>query len=424
MRGPMQALPGFRDFYPADCAVRHHLTATWRRVARSFGFVEYDGPALEDLDLYAKKNSGGEILRQLFDFTDKGGRRVALRPEMTPTLARMVVARERDFRKPMKWFSIAPFYRYEKQQKGRLREFLQFNADLLGDASAGADAEMVALLIETLRSFGLGPSDVVVRVSDRRAWVDFLAAQGLSDPAALQEALQVVDKIGRQSEEVTRERLAACGLRLEAVQEFIHGAPPEFFRHLEDTLTAMGLGGWCQADLGIVRGLAYYTGLVFEVFDRAGALRAVAGGGRYDRLLEDLSGGKVCLPAVGFGMGDVVLGQLLEAIPSASTALQQEARKHLGCEIQVVVADEARRTEALGVVATLRAAGRRVDYALSPGKVGRQFQQAEAAGAVYAVVVGAEWPQIRVKDLRRREETVVSEEALAPWARLIQTDPP
>jgi len=146
----MQSLPGFRDFFPNECARRNYITGTWRRVARSFGFREYDGPTLEPLDLYRKKNSGGEILGQLFSFTDKGEREVALRPEMTPTVARMLIAKAREYRKPIKWFSIAPFFRYEKQQSGRLREFLQLNCDLVGDDSPAADAEMIALLIESL----------------------------------------------------------------------------------------------------------------------------------------------------------------------------------------------------------------------------------------------------------------------------------
>ena len=197
----MRSLPGFRDFFPSDCARRNYITGAWRRVARTFGFLEYDGPALESLDLYRKKNSGGEILGQLFAFTDKGGREVALRPEMTPTLARMLIAKAREYRKPIKWFSIAPFYRYEKQQSGRLREFLQLNCDLVGDASPEADAEMIALLIETMRAFGLTSEDIVVRVSDRRAWTQFLAGLGVTDESAAREVLGVIDKLEREPRE-------------------------------------------------------------------------------------------------------------------------------------------------------------------------------------------------------------------------------
>ena len=250
----MQTLPGFRDFFPSDCARRNYITGTWRRVARSFGFGEYDGPTLEPLDLYRKKNSGGEILGQLFSFTDKGEREVALRPEMTPTVARMLIAKAREYRKPIKWFSIAPFFRYEKQQSGRLREFLQLNCDLVGDASPAADAEMLALLIETLRAFGLTSEDVVVRVSDRRAWMDFLAAQGLKDEAQAREALSIVDKLEREPRETLEKKLSAIGLTLTAVEDFVKNARPEFFAQLRANLEARGLEEFCQLDLRIVRG--------------------------------------------------------------------------------------------------------------------------------------------------------------------------
>lgn len=424
IQGPMRPLPGFRDFFPTDCARRNFITGTWRRIARSFAFDEYDGPTLEELDLYRKKNSGGEILGQLFSFEDKGGREVALRPEMTPTLARMLIARARDFRKPIRWFSIAPFFRYEKQQKGRLREFLQLNCDLIGDDSPGADAELLALLIETLRAFGLTAGDVVVRVSDRRVWMDFLAGRGLKDEAQAREALGVIDKMEREPREVTATKLAAFGLTIEDVEKFIAEARPEFFATLENNLAARGLEGFCSLDLRIVRGLAYYTGLVFEVFERRQEGRAIAGGGRFDRLLSDLSGGKVSLPAIGFGMGDVVLGDLLDEVASAKARLDAGVAALQACDVYVVVADETRRPEALGVVQLLRALGRRVDYPLGPDKVGRQFKDAAASGAAVAVVVGEEWPLLKVKELRSRTETELDQAALADWAANLQTPAP
>ena len=173
----MQLLPGFRDFFPEDCARRNYIVATWREVARRYGFVEYDGPTLETVELY-KKKSGGELVGQLFDFVDKGERHVALRPEMTPTLARMVAAKVREYKKPLKWFCAPPFFRYEKQQRGRLREFQQFNADILGEPSAAADAELVALAVDVMRDFGFTENDFVVRLSDRNAWKAFLNANG------------------------------------------------------------------------------------------------------------------------------------------------------------------------------------------------------------------------------------------------------
>jgi len=420
----MQPLPGFRDFFPNECARRNYITGTWRRVARSFGFREYDGPTLEPLDLYRKKNSGGEILGQLFSFTDKGEREVALRPEMTPTVARMLIAKAREYRKPIKWFSIAPFFRYEKQQSGRLREFLQLNCDLVGDDSPAADAEMVALLIETLRAFGLTEKDIVVRVSDRRAWMDFLASKGITDEAKAREALAIIDKLERETPDAIAQKLSAFGLKLEDVKSFISTARPDFFNVLSENLAARGLAGFCELDLRIVRGLAYYTGLVFEVFDRRQDRRAIAGGGRFDRLLSDLSDGKVDLPAIGFGIGDVVLGDLLEDLPQTRALLQSAVAREQACDVFVIVADESRRPEALGVVQLLRTLGRRVDYPLQADKVARQFKDADASGAGVALVVGNEWPKLKVKDLKARAETELSQEALADWAANLQTPAP
>lgn len=420
----MRSLPGFRDFFPSDCARRNYITGTWRQVARTFGFLEYDGPTLEPLDLYRKKNSGGEILGQLFSFTDKGDREVALRPEMTPTLARMLIAKAREFRKPLKWFSIAPFFRYEKQQSGRLREFLQLNCDLIGDASPAADAEMIALLIETMRTFGLTAGDIVVRVSDRRAWTDFLAAHGLTEEAAVREALAVIDKLEREPREVLETRLSAFGLKLVDIENFIASARPDFFAKLQADLGARGLGDFCELDLRIVRGLAYYTGTVFEVFDRRPGRRALAGGGRFDRLLSDLSGNKTDLPAIGFGIGDVVLGDLLADLPSTKARMDTAVARQLACEIYVVVADESRRAEALGVAQILRTAGRRVDFPLTADKVARQFKDADASGAPVALVIGSEWPVVKIKDLKTRSESSLDQTALADWAANLQTPAP
>ncbi len=420
----MRSLPGFRDFFPSDCARRNYITGTWRRVARTFGFLEYDGPTLESLDLYRKKNSGGEILGQLFSFTDKGGREVALRPEMTPTLARMLIAKAREFRKPIKWFSIAPFFRYEKQQSGRLREFLQLNCDLAGDASPEADAEMVALLIETMRAFGLTAADIVVRVSDRRAWAEFLAGCGVSDEAAVGDVLAVIDKLEREPREVLEAKLGALGVGLAAVEEFVASGRPDFYADLRANLEARGIEDFCELDLRIVRGLAYYTGTVFEVFDRRQDRRAIAGGGRFDRLLGDLSGKKADLPAIGFGIGDVVLGDLLADLPATRALMDEGIARQMACEIYVVVADEARRPEALRVVQLLRALGRRVDYPLTADKVGRQFKDADASGARVALVIGDEWPRLKVKDLKARTEAQMDHEALAEWAANLQTPAP
>ncbi len=397
----MQVLPGFRDFYPADLAVRRYIFDTWRNVARTFGFAEYDGPTLESVELYRKK-SGGELVGQLFDFVDKGKREVALRPEMTPSLARMVAARERDFRKPIKWFSIAPFFRYEKQQDGRLREFVQLNCDLFGDRSVAGEAEMLTLAIELFRAFGLGPSDFHLRVNDRRVWEDFLRARGISEPARHEEFLQLIDKLEREKDENTAVRLEGFGVTPGELQEFL-SRPAPVFDALIAELELRGLREFVRFDATIVRGLAYYTGLVFEVFAPVHG-RALAGGGRYDELIKTLSDGSADLPALGFAVGDVVLEKVLRASPAAAARMELAVARLESLDVYVVIADEARRGDGLRLAGVLRSAGLRVDYALGSLKIGKQFQVAGHLGARFALTVGAEWPEVKLKNLVTRVE--------------------
>lgn len=400
----MQPLPGFRDFAPEECARRNAITSAWREVVRSYGFVEYDGPTLEPVELYLKK-SGGELAGQLFDFTDKGGRHVTLRPEMTPTLARLAAAKEKRYRKPLKWFSIGPSFRYEKQQRGRLREFIQLNFDLLGDASPAADAEVCALTIDIFRAFGFDGDSIVLRLSDRNAWIDWLRARGIS-AEQVPDFLSVIDKLEREDPANTAARLEAFNVTREEVDAFIASgasASPALAAVAAD-LTARGMGGMFEVDLTIVRGLAYYTGIVFEVFDRSRKLRALAGGGRYDHLVALLSDGGTSLPAIGVGIGDVVLSELIAANPEAEKLLAARMAAVGGIDLFLVLADENRRPDALKLATDLRADGYRVDYNLGPAKVGKQFQQAEQSGARFAAVIGAEWPSLQLKTLATRTE--------------------
>ena len=415
----MRPLPGFRDFYPEDCARRRYVLDGWRRVARRYGFVEMDGPVLESMELYAKKNeSGAEILGQLYNFKDRGERDVAMRPEMTPTLARMVIAKERAYRKPLKWFSTANFFRYERQQKGRLREFIQFNADLIGDGSTAADAEAICLVIDLLREFGLTKNDFVIRLSDRRAWLDFLHARAVTDTKAV---LAIIDKIEREPEASLDEKLSPHGLTAAQLREFITAGSPKFFAPLLEQFEARGLREFVEIDLSIVRGLAYYTGLVFEAFDRGKSMRALAGGGRYDSLLSDLSDGTVSLPAIGFGVGDVVLGNLIEETPHALEKMNAALAASPAAEVYVVIADESRRGNALSLIQSLRDAGWRTDFPLDAAKVGKQFQAAEQLGARFAAVIGNEWPTIRVKTLATRNEASIPQDTLAGWLKTAQS---
>ncbi|MGA7273723.1 MAG: ATP phosphoribosyltransferase regulatory subunit, partial [Candidatus Udaeobacter sp.] len=256
----MQTLPGFRDFLPEDCAKRNYIFARWREVARRYAFVEWEGPVLEATELY-KKKSGAEIVDQLFNFTDKGEREVALRPELTPTLARVIAAHERAFKKPLKWFSIGQFFRYEKQQRGRLREHFQLNCDIIGEPDLAADLELVALCIDIVRAFGFTEKDFVVRISDREFWTDFLRKKDV--PAdRWDEFLQTIDKFGREPREKTAEKLGNLAEPVFATLK--SGGKSEKLSKLVDALCGRGLADFVAIDIGIVRGLAYYTGIVFE----------------------------------------------------------------------------------------------------------------------------------------------------------------
>ncbi|MBK5189349.1 MAG: histidine--tRNA ligase, partial [Gemmatimonadaceae bacterium] len=359
------ALPGFRDFYPEQLANRNYIMSVWREVARRYGFVEYDGPPLESLDLYTRK-SGEEIVGQLYNFTDKGGREVALRPEMTPTLARMVAAKANAMRKPIRWFSVPQLFRYERQQKGRLKEHFQFNVDIIGESSVAADAELLALAIDVMREVGLTPADVRARVSDRRLLTVLLIHAGVvkSELAAVYAA---IDKMGREPFDVTVGKLEKAVKSPEAVRAIerllqhsrdLDAIAGEFadspdvveeiarMREYVAFLDALGVGDWIDFDLSIVRGLAYYTGMVFELFDAKGEFRAICGGGRYDDLLSAIGG--VDLPALGFGMGDVVLTELLR-----SRDLLPATR--LATEYWVAADDDALLLEVMTVAGKLRA---------------------------------------------------------------------
>ena len=406
----MERLPGFRDFYPEplphqdvwSADARHYIFTQWRAVARRYGFREYDGPPLEPLELFTLK-SGEEIVRQLYHFTDKGERAVALRAEMTPTLARMAAAHERNYKKPIKWFALPQLFRYEKQQKGRLREHFQFNADLLGETSPAADAELLALLIDVLRAFGLGAEDFVVRVSSRGAWQEYFS-QRCADATRAYDFFQIVDKLEREDPAVSRQKLTELGFAYEEVQAFIQASPPTpELQAILDNLAARGLGEFVKVDYAVIRGLAYYTGVVFEAFDRKGEFRALAGGGRYDNLVKLISGGRVDLPALGFGMGDVVL---LELLRSRKLLPQFDS----GVDVFCLIEDEALRPATLGLIQQLRAAGSVVEYSLTPAKPDKQLKRALELKARYtarleAAPIGDR--QVRLRNLQTREEKAI-----------------
>jgi histidyl-tRNA synthetase len=406
----MDRLPGFRDFYPEplpssdlwSAEARNYLFAQWRLVSRRYGFREYDGPPLEPLELYTAK-SGDEIVGQLYHFTDQGGRAVALRPEMTPTLARMVAARERHYKKPIKWFAIPQLFRYERQQKGRLREHFQFNADIFGETDRAADAELIALLIDSLRALGLTAEDFVVRLSSRNAWQEFFC-QRCADAAQADAFCQTIDKLEREDPAVTQEKLAAWGVTLDEVHAFLEASPPTAeLQAILENLSARGLGAFVRVDYRVIRGLAYYTGPVFEAFDQKGRFRAIAGGGRYDHLVQLVSGGKVDLPGLGFGMGDVVLAELLK---------ERGLLPRFAAEVDAfcLIEDEALRPGSLRLLQQLREAGLAVEHSLTPAKPDKQFKRAVELNAKHTVTLERDASgelHVRVKVLATRQESVV-----------------
>jgi len=406
----MERLPGFRDFYPEplpqsnvwSCDARQYIFDTWRCVARRYGFREYDGPPLETLELFTTK-SGDEIIGQLYNFKDKGEREISLRPEMTPSLARMVAAHERSYKKPIKWFTLPQLFRYERQQKGRLREHFQLNADIIGENDPAADAELISLLIDTLRAFGLTEADFVIRLSSRNAWHEFFH-EHKGDPAREYEFYQVIDKFEREEPQTNHAKLAALGFSLKDVSGFIErGSPTNELQSILDNLAARGLAAYVKVDYGVIRGLAYYTGIVFEAFDRKGEFRAIAGGGRYDNLVKLISGGKVDLPALGFGMGDVVLMELLKA---RARLPRFDAKLDVFCLIE----NETLRADSLKLVEDLRWAGLAVDYALTPAKPDKQFKRAQELGARQIIRLernGTGQLTAKIRDPRTREERVV-----------------
>ncbi len=424
-----KTLPGFREFYPEDCAKKNYIFGVWRRAARSFGFSEFEPPVLEQLDLFTEK-SGEEIKSQLFEFVDKGGRAVSLRPEMTPSLARMVGAKAAGIRRPVKWFAIGENYRYERQQKGRLRAFFQYNADILGEESLDADAEVIALLIESLRGFGLTENEFKLRLGDRTLWVLFLESAGVPD-AKIISVLSVIDKLEKVSPEALREMTVAAldgtGLDADAlvgkIKNFISlrdldsmraafDADGELaervdariadWRKLVSILESLGVGAFISPDLGIVRGLAYYTGFVFEAFQTVGTGRALAGGGRYDNLVKKL--GYQDMPAVGFGMGDVTVSDLLELVGKSGELRDAP-------DAYFVIGSENVRPKALEIISALRRSGVKTDYPLKQASFGKQFKQADAVGAAKAYILGDdELAQgvVKIKDLKSGETSAVA----------------
>jgi histidyl-tRNA synthetase len=420
----IQSVKGTRDFYPEDMAKRNFIADLWKQVSLRNGFCEYDGPIFEYLAMYQLK-SGDEIASQLFAFEDRGERKLAIRPEITPTLARMVNQRINALPRPIKWFSVPRLCRAEKPQKGRLREFFQWNIDIIGVDDCLADAEVIFCSVDYLMQTGLTSDDVVVRISSRRLMASLLEYFGIEEKQ-LEKVYAVLDKKSKVPQETFEKMLEEAisdsdkrqkVLKLMTVESLVQledfaGADKnatdalEELKKLFNYLNIMGISEFCRFDIGIVRGLAYYTGIVFEVYDKSEQLRAICGGGRYDNLLADFGGQKIS--ATGMGMGDCVLGIVLE-----EKGIFKNLSQKNGIEYFVAFADESLLNESLKIIARLRRTGRKADFSYKGGSLGKQLKQASAVNAAVCVIVGEEFTQKKqlvIKDMSSGKQDIIAAE--------------
>ena len=412
-----QGVRGTRDFYPEDMRIRNWLFDNFRAAARSHGFEEYDSPVLEHEELYTRKQ-GEEITQQLYNFEDKGGRRVTLRPEMTPSLARMVMARAGAMPTPIKWFSIPQCWRYERTQRGRGREHYQWNVDIWGSDAVQADAELLSVVVSFFQRVGLNADDLAISISSRKVLEEVLGSLGISGDAFAATCI-IVDKMDKLPAQVVEQQLYEQGLDASAISVIQStlglsdldslaaalgegsGAVAELAT-LFDLIDSYGIADWVTFDASVVRGLAYYTGPVFEAHDRGGKLRAICGGGRYDRLLSSLGGND--MPATGFGFGDMVIMELLNEkglVPDLPSGNQDI----------VIAINEDLRSAAMSVATKLRASGRSVDLVLEDKRMKWAFRHAERTGAQRLVMVMPdEWAagNVRIKELESGEESDVA----------------
>lgn len=428
----IDVLPGFREFYPKECFYRNFLFQRVREVCNAFCFAEYDSPILEPVELYTEK-SGDEIVSQLFNFSDHGGRNVAMRPEITPAVARMIGSKIHTLKRPLKWFSIEENFRYERPQKGRLRSFYQFNIDIFDEPGVVAEAEVISLAVTILRAFGLTERDFYVRLSDRTLWAFFLQIFGIRDEQ-IPDVLSIVDKIEREPRESLEDKLRALGLaeaadlleqiiRLQAIRDIdtlraffantvvsleLRSAIEERIAQLENLLKRLnefGLREFIELDFNIVRGLAYYTGFVFEFFERTGKSRAIAGGGRYDNLIEKFGYPKTS--AVGLAIGDVTLLNVL-------TEKQLLPEYEMRCEVFIIF-DEMSRKIAMQDIMKLRAEGVATDYALREQSIDKQFKQASLAH--WVIRYESTMEQISIRNVQERKEIFIERSQLLDFFR-------
>jgi histidyl-tRNA synthetase len=412
------SVKGTRDYYPAEMAFRNWLYGVARDVSRKFGYQEFEAPFLETLELYAAKSGEELVKEQAFVFRDRGGEEITLRPELTLSLARMVSNRIGQLTFPLRWWSFGPFWRYERPQKGRTREFFQWNLDLLGVDNPQADAEIAAVICEFFRSVGLGERDVRLQVNNRRLMDAAILKLGI--PAEGKPVVfRIIDKREKMDPDAWKAYAAENGwsaAQVDGLEQLLQDADlwkrsdelKEFFEAAE----AFGIRGYLDYNPAVVRGLDYYTGTVFEARDAAGEFRAILGGGRYDNLVADVGGGRV--PGVGFAMGDLIIGLLLKRQG------REPALKVVPADVLVTTFSEAERRAAMQLAQSLRAAGIAVEWYPSADRLPKQLKYADALGIPLAVIAGPD--EVRdgkatLKDLAKREQTTVDVGGLAAEIR-------
>lgn len=413
MKNIINSVKGTRDFYPMDMAARIWLYDKTRKVSEAFGYQEYEAPILEKLDLYAAKSSEELVKKQSYSFLDKGGEEIVLRPELTPSLARMIAQRQRQLTYPLRWWSFGPFWRYEAPQKGRSREFFQWNIDQIGVDTPEADAEMVAIVATLFQEVGLTPDKALISINDRQLVNRKLKAIGVTDDQH-QDTLNWIDRRAKMKPETWEAAAREIGLSADQITQvilFLENSngwkDSETLVSVFSILEAMGVQDYVRYDANTIRGLPYYTGIVFEAFDVSGSVRrSILGGGRYNNLMEAVGGDS--MPAVGFAMGDVVISVILDEL-----GLLPQNRDASPASVLVTVFDENSLLPAFSLAAELRQAGINVACYPAPAKLGKQFKYADRIGARIAMVLGPDEissGQVSIKNLATREQTNIARE--------------
>ncbi|MGD9202791.1 MAG: histidine--tRNA ligase [Chitinispirillia bacterium] len=412
---------GTRDCYPDDMVIRDHIFNSWEKTCRRYGFEKYEGPIFEHLELYTQK-SGEEIEKQLYTLVDKSGRELALRPEMTPSLARMVAAKGSSLKLPVRWYSIPRLFRYEKMQRGRTREFFQLNMDILGISQPTADAELMALSIDTMRDLGLTDRDFSIHISSRTLLEELFLFSGVK-AEKLPMLYSLLDKQHKMSESDFNALLSEIipGKDINtAIAKILGIKSLDEIRRINDSLEALagldtvfnlldsyGMSDFAEFDIGIVRGLAYYTGIVWELIDKNRSLRSIAGGGRYNQLVK-LYGG-MDTPAVGLAIGDVVLTELLTEkglLPNMPPR----------SDVFIVTFDKKSHKHTVLTAQKLRNSGISCEFALKPAGIGKQMKQADAARAKIVVFIGGEEEEegrLKIRDMKTGEERQIEKRDIA-----------